>query len=170
MNIPHVIGRSFVCHATELEASFLATNPMTLHFVFQSPLSSHQRESLQIFLESFFSKWQAHGKPLVVRGLLSFNQLLTVLVDESKVPASGCSKDALFKAVNQWCEDRGLTLASRAMIPVVQEESIRLIEWKDCKKLPGSTLVVDVSAARWSTFISGFKVPANQTPLGRLFN
>lgn len=154
---------------SELDPAFLRSDPLTLHFIFKHPLTAEQQKSLQSFLANFFSSWQAHGKPLMACGLLSFNQILTVLVDESLTPATGCSKDALFRAVNEWCAAEAVSLAPRSLVPVVQGESINLVDLKDCKKLPSETPVVDVSALRWSFFSAGFNVPACQTSLGSLF-
>lgn len=169
MNTPHIRCQPLVHHPSEVDESILASDPLTIHFVFQRPLYPREFENLQAYLEHFFVLWQAHGKPLVACGLLSFNQLLTVLVDESKVEASGCSKDALFRAMTRWSEDNGISLAPRSLIPLVQGDHLILLHWKDCKKLSSETHVVDISSGRWSAFISGFNIPAKHTPLKGLF-
>lgn len=170
MNRVHFLPETFCLSPDMLDSDFLNADPLTVHFVFSRKLSLEEIRLLKAFAEKFISTWQAHGKPLEASCLFTFSQIFSVLVNEKATRATGCSKDALFRAVAQWAAQHAIPLAPRSHIPVVEGDNLRLADFKECRQLSGSTVIVDISSSCWSSFRDGFMVSASHTPLRDLFN
>lgn len=85
--------------------------------------SSSEITYLESILNDFVADWNAHGAGLDAKAKVLHNRFLVFVVDESKVPASGCSIDKsvgcvkhiekelnidLFNRTNIWIKENGL--------------------------------------------------------------
>ncbi len=81
-------------------------------FPLRHPLEPAEASALQSQIEQFVANWQAHKHQLLAMATLLEKQFIAVAVDELKVAASGCSIDALTRAIE--------SIASEAKVEIVR--------------------------------------------------
>ena len=70
-------------------------------FAADRPLTAREQLNLLAGVDAFLDPWKAHGEPLTVARDLRHDRFLLVGVDESNAGASGCSVDALLRALTE---------------------------------------------------------------------
>lgn len=64
-------------------------------------LNAEQRARLLAIVDEYLAQWKAHGSPLTSAREWTEDRFLTIGVDQRTEGASGCSIDALFRALQQ---------------------------------------------------------------------
>lgn len=80
------------------------------------PLAPEEERTIRSRMASFLEAWTAHRQELVAASAVSHGRFLMVALDESSVPASGCSIDALVGAVKGLEAEVGTPLADAAPV------------------------------------------------------
>jgi hypothetical protein len=77
-----------------------------------SPLAPASRDQLLAVVDAYLDQWQAHGAPLTCARDWRDERFLVVGVDQSVAGASGCSIDALFRALQGLEREVGTSLVA----------------------------------------------------------
>lgn len=80
------------------------------------PLGEAEEGEFLDRLDRFLDEWRAHGQPLDVGRDWRDGRLLLVAVDESTVPPSGCSIDALVRTLKSEEELLGVKLVDNSVL------------------------------------------------------
>jgi hypothetical protein len=64
-------------------------------------LSSAELSELLVSVDGFLDDWAAHGAPLLCARDFRHGRFLLVAVDESSIPASGCSTDSMVRLLRE---------------------------------------------------------------------
>lgn len=79
-------------------------------FAAERPLDDAAREALLARMDDFMEGWNAHGHPVVGARTLRDDRFLLVAADERATGVSGCSGDALFRAVAEAGREVGVAM------------------------------------------------------------
>jgi hypothetical protein len=90
-------------------------------------LDAAEEASLRARVEEFLSGWAAHGRLLKAGMEWREGQFLFVAVDDSDVPPSGCSIDALVNKLRELEGENGLTLLDRSPVWYRADGEIRCV-------------------------------------------
>jgi hypothetical protein len=138
-------------------------------FAASRPLGAEERERLLARLDAFLAQWAAHGHPVTGAGELRHDRFLLVAADERATGVSGCSIDALYRALGELEAELGVPLRdSSAVYYRADDGNIRSAsrqEFRDLARRGGvtpDTIVFDNTAAtvgqvrsgRWETPLS----------------
>ncbi|MCX8081493.1 MAG: hypothetical protein N3F09_09685, partial [Bacteroidia bacterium] len=102
-------------------------------FVFATPtaLSPEQQSHILADLNAFLSSWKSHGMPVRALARWEKNHFLCVEVDASCEIPGGCSKDALFRTIQELEKNHSLSLLDRSYVYFESEKSdVVAVEWK----------------------------------------
>jgi hypothetical protein len=80
------------------------------------PLEAEEEAAFLSRLDGFLDAWHAHGQPLDVARDWRDGCLLLVAVDERTAPPSGCSIDALVRALKSEGEQLGVQLVDNSVL------------------------------------------------------
>ncbi|MCU0430961.1 MAG: hypothetical protein MUF42_13435 [Cytophagaceae bacterium] len=107
-----------------LKESFTGFPESSKLWVYQASqsLSPEQEAKLLQRLELFLQDWTNHGNQLKADGKFLFGRFLVLVVDESKVPASGCSIDASMRLVKELEQLLEIRFTDRMMLVYLSEE------------------------------------------------
>jgi hypothetical protein len=130
-------------------------------FPAQRRLDSEEEAALRARVEAFLSGWTAHGRPLRAGMEWREGQFLFVAVDESTVPPSGCSIDALVNNLKELEEVNALTLLDRSPVWYRADGEIRCVTRGEFRvlveegRVDEETAVFDPSITRVSELREG---------------
>lgn len=93
--------------------------------------SDEEVEQIQAQLDVFLFQWAAHGADLNAFGHILFNRFIIVMLDESKVGASGCSIDSLNHFTQKIEKDYNVSFTDRMNITYQYESNFRDININD---------------------------------------
>jgi hypothetical protein len=79
-------------------------------FAASEAMTEDAESNLLARVDSFLDGWNAHGHPLVAARDWREGRFLFVAVDERSAPPSGCSIDALHRALKDFEQERGVGL------------------------------------------------------------
>lgn len=82
------------------------------------PLTPEKQAELLQALSVALRDWQTHGRPILWRALVQYNQILEVSAES---PVSGCAIDELFRTVKAITAAQGLRLLPTDWVLVVSE-------------------------------------------------
>lgn len=82
-------------------------------------------------LNSFMKGWATHGKDLYGSFKILFDNFIVISVDESKVPASGCSIDTLTQFIKNLEKTLGINFFDRMKILIKKDEEYQRIHFSD---------------------------------------
>jgi hypothetical protein len=85
-------------------------------FAADRTLSHAERESLLAGVEAFLNGWAAHGAPVCGSAALREDRFLLVAADERATGVSGCSTDALFRALGAAEDALGCSLRDGGLV------------------------------------------------------
>ena len=97
-------------------------------------------DSLNTDISQFFSRWAAHGSGLFGDGKIIKNFFLVLVVDESKVGASGCSIDSSVKFIKSLGEKYGIDFFNRLNMVVRENGTDSLVHFSELKKYNSAEL------------------------------
>jgi hypothetical protein len=91
-------------------------------------------DSLNTDISQFVSRWAAHGSGLFGDGKIIKNFFLVLVVDESKVGASGCSIDSSVKFIKSLGEKYRIDFFNRLNMVVRENGADSLVHFSELKK------------------------------------
>ena len=80
------------------------------------PLTDAEADRVGSAVDEFLETWTAHGHPLTSGGEWRYGRFLLVAVDERSVPPSGCSIDAMVRALKALGEESGFDMVDNAPV------------------------------------------------------
>lgn len=107
-------------------------------FAADRPLSSAERPTFLADIDRFLDHWAAHKVPLPAARELRYDRFLLIGVDESSTGASGCSVDALVRAMKTFEEVYGLELVNHAPVLYREGDDIRRVPREEFRELARS--------------------------------
>jgi hypothetical protein len=98
-------------------------------WIYQSSRIFTMSEALEIeeILESFISKWQAHGQSVKGFGTLFFGQFIVLIADETITEVSGCSTDSSVKVIKQIESNFNVSMFDRQLLAFLIKDRVQLI-------------------------------------------
>lgn len=140
------------------------------------PLSSDQEERLLEVVDGFLADWEAHGTPLHAAREWVRERFLLVAVDEEKAPPSGCSIDALVRALKELEDEMGLRLVDRSPVWYLDDGEVRAVSRPEFRSLARAgevgpaTTVFDPTLTRLEELRDdAFELPASESWHGKAF-
>jgi hypothetical protein len=145
-------------------------------FAANEPVPGDAEADLLRRVDSFLDGWNAHGHPLVGAREWREGRFLFVAVDERSAPPSGCSIDALHRALKDFEEERGLRLTDHVDVVYRAEDGqvaragrpafAKLAKAGD---IGLDTVVFDTTITRKNEIGQRFEVPARDSWHRRAF-
>ena len=134
-------------------------------FAAARPLRPAEQDRLLAEVDRFIAGWGAHDAPLTAGRELRYDRFLFVAVDQRRVGPSGCSIDALVRAMKRLGRELGVELVDHAPVVFREGDEIRRVARDEFGALaasgavgPGTTVfdntltrLGDVRAGRWET-------------------
>ena len=97
------------------------TNPKINHsrlwiFTAERILTDKETQMLLAQAEAFRGQWAKHGTPLAAEVFIKDAVFLVFAVNKNNLQPSGCSIDALMRAVKDWEDQLGVVLTNRQVV------------------------------------------------------
>lgn len=123
-------------------------------------LSESEIQSLSVELKEFMKTWAAHGSGLY-GDFTFFNPfILTVAVDDSKVPPSGCSIDAFVRFLTNLGAKYNVDFFVRMKTVALVDGEWRQLEFDKVALVKNNVQIVDTTITVLSDFnLKGIAVP-----------
>ena len=139
-------------------------------------ISGDAETDLLTRVDAFLSDWNAHGHPLVGARDWREGRFLFVAVDERSAPPSGCSIDALHRALKDFEVERGVSLTDHIDVvyraddgQVARAARPAFARLAKAGELGLDTVVFDTTITRKRQIESDFEVPARDAWHRRAF-
>jgi hypothetical protein len=139
-------------------------------------LSPAERRSMQDELDRFVAQWAAHRKDLTAGYTIRYDQFIILGVDESKLPPSGCSIDAMVRFLRELGSASGIQIvdapdvcyrSSDAIVCVDRNEFGRRVERGE---VSADTIVFNGMVDRLGDLRAGrWELPARESWHGRAY-
>jgi hypothetical protein len=140
------------------------------------PLTDNEETRLLTVVDAFLDGWAAHGTPLTVGRDWRYGRFILVGLDESSVPPSGCSIDAMVNALKELERELGATFVDNTPVWYRQDGTIGRVSRSQFKDLVQSgsvgldSVVFDNTVTRVSQVRSGeWERPAGESWHRRAF-
>ena len=121
-----------------MNSSFANLNSNSRVWVFQSDrfLTENEANHIRKYMDAFMPEWASHGNDLYGGYSVEKNLFLVVGVDESKIPASGCSIDSLTRVVKELGKTLSIDFFNRMAIAYENKAGeIIIVSLPDFKRL-----------------------------------
>lgn len=123
-------------------------------------LSNEEQLVISDNLNDFLQKWAAHGKELYGAFELFHNNFVIIGVDESKIPASGCSIDTLTHFMKDQGKLLGVDFFNRLKLLITKEDEFKRINFSDLSEY-SDWKVFDPTITEKAKFSSKWLIPVN---------
>jgi hypothetical protein len=127
-------------------------------------------------VDAFLDRWAAHGTPLTVGRDWRYGRFILVGLDESSVPPSGCSIDAMVNTLKDLEAELGATFVDNTPVWYRRDDDIGRVSRSEFKDLVRSgsvrleSVVFDNTVTRVGQVRSGeWERPAGEAWHGRAF-
>lgn len=97
-----------------------------------------EEKSVTELLESFCTKWAAHGNPLRTSFKIEQSQFIVMALDEDFANPSGCSIDSSVGILRQIQASTGIDFLNRSVIPFMINNQVELVPLSNLKARFGS--------------------------------
>ena len=96
-------------------------------WIYQSnrAFSEAERIELQQYIDKFVAQWVTHNESLRAYGELKYNQFVVLMVDESKLGASGCSIDSSVHFIKAIEKQYGVNMFDRMNFTFQQDGKVK---------------------------------------------
>ena len=158
----------------KLPAEVSDFSPASKVWVYQSsrPFSVRESEILTTQLKDFTRQWTAHNNQLLAAGLLIFDRIIVLMVDESQTMASGCSIDSSVHFIQSLEKQYQVELFDRMLVNYFElgqwhTSALHALREKlQVGEITIDTLVVNPLVQTRSAFTDGFVIPARDCWIG----
>ena len=145
-------------------------------FASHRPLDRQEEDRLLQVTDEFLGDWEAHGTPLRAAREWREGRVLLVAVDQERAPPSGCSIDALVRALKGLEVDLEVRLVDKAPVWYRAGDVLRCVSREEFKDLASEGVVgpdvpvLDPTLTRLSELREGkLERPARETWHGKAF-
>lgn len=145
-------------------------------FAASRPLSQPEEAELLRAVDAFQAQWAAHGTPLTSGRDLRHDRFLLVAVDEQAAGVSGCSIDALTRALRALEQQFGVELLNNGPVLFRDGDAIRRVSRHEFQRLADqgqvdpATIVFDNTVSSVGAVRAGrWEAPAAETWHGRVY-
>jgi len=144
-------------------------------WIYQASRSFSEAEiiGLKLELEAFLEDWTAHGSELRAGYEIRYNRFIVIALDQSMVPASGCSIDASVYFIQELEKKYDLMLLDKMNVSYKQGDYIAYKPLADFKKMAKehavskNTVVFNNLVASKLEYQDHWEVPASESWHGR---
>jgi hypothetical protein len=109
-------------------------------FTSDREVSADQQLALASPILTFLEQWATHGKALTATGVWLNPFQLAIVLDQSKVGASGCSIDALTRFMREIGTANQIDWFNRMNMLIEEEGNIQRIPFTELKNFPNALL------------------------------
>lgn len=102
----------------------------------QTEIAKDVQESLQRDMKLFVSNWANHGKGLHGDSFILENYFIILVVDESKINASGCSIDSSTRFLKEMEKKYNLSLMNRLQVLTELNGKKEIVHYSDIQDNP----------------------------------
>lgn len=145
-------------------------------FAASRPLTNAEQAELLDAVDAFQAQWAAHGTPLTSARELRADRFLLVAVDERAAGVSGCSIDALTRALRTLEQRFGVEMLNNGPVLFRDGETVRRVSRPEFQRLadqgtvgPETTVFDTTVASVGALRAGGWEAPAATTWHGRVF-
>lgn len=124
-------------------------------------LTQPEQSLLSENLNQFLQKWAAHGKELFGAFEIYHDNFIVVGVDESKIPASGCSIDTLTHFIKQQGQILGVDFFNRMKLLITRNGELKRINFSELSNFP-EWEVFDPTITNLAKFESHWLIPVKE--------
>ena len=129
--------------------------------------SDPEVEQIQAQLNIFLFQWAAHGSDLSASGHILFNRFIVIMLDESKVGASGCSIDTLTHFTQKIEKELGVSFTDRMTITYQDGDNFKDTHLNDVSSLSEDTLFFNHLVNTKADFENSWLTPVRNSWLER---
>ena len=98
-------------------------------------------EQIQAQLDVFLFQWAAHGADLTASSHILFDRFIVVMLDETKVGASGCSIDSLTHFTQKIEKEYNTSFTNRMNVSYLENEDVKDVHLNSAKELINSEII-----------------------------
>ncbi|MDH4473604.1 MAG: hypothetical protein QE487_13425 [Fluviicola sp.] len=109
-------------------------------FTADRAVSSTEQQALAAPVLAFLEQWATHGKALTATGVWLNAFQLAIVLDQSKVGASGCSIDALTRFMREIGTNYQIDWFNRMNMLIEEQGTVQRIPFTDLKNYPNALL------------------------------
>lgn len=109
-------------------------------FTSDREVSAAEQQAMAAPVLAFLEKWATHGKALTATGVWLNTFQLAIVLDQSKVGASGCSIDALTRFMREIGSANQIDWFNRMNMLIEEEGDVQRIPFADLKNYPNALL------------------------------
>lgn len=106
----------------------------------QTKISQEVQAEIKLKLKVFIQGWAAHGNELFGAAEIIDDYFIVLAVDESKVPASGCSIDSSVHFIRKIGQDYQLDFFNRLNVLIIEKGTPRIIHYGDISNYSDSII------------------------------
>ena len=147
-------------------------------WIYQSnrKLSEREEEEIRLALDSFITKWTAHGHSLQASYEIRYNRFIIIALDQSHAAASGCSIDSSVHFIQALEKKYGIDLLDKMNVAFRQGEYITYKPLLDFKKMAkdkaisGDTIVFNNLVTNIGEYKDFWEVAAKESWHKRFLN
>jgi len=147
-------------------------------WVFQADkvLSNSDEQLINETIGQFLTQWTAHGNSISASHTLIQDRFLLITVNQNMHEASGCSIDALHRAISQLGKDLGIDFLNRSKLTFIVDGQLKSYGINESKKalalgeLASNHLLFNNSVASLAAWRTKWLIPINQSWLANFAN
>lgn len=124
-------------------------------------LTEEEQVSLSENLEHFLQKWATHGKELYGSFEILHNNFVVIGVDESKIPASGCSIDTLTHFIKEQGRNINVDFFNRMKLLVSKNGELKRINFSELNDFTDWE-IFDPTITNVKDFTSKWLIPVSE--------
>lgn len=123
-----------------MELDLFPDNARIWVFTSDREVSADQQQALASPILTFLEQWATHGKALTATGVWLNAFQLAIVLDQSKVGASGCSIDALTRFMREIGANSQIDWFNRMNMLIEEGGMIQRVPFTDLKNYPNALL------------------------------
>ncbi len=129
--------------------------------------TQNEAEQIQAQLDVFLFQWAAHGADLCASGHILFNRFIIVMLDESRVSASGCSIDSLIHFTQKIEQEYSTSFTDRMNVNLFVNNEIKDVHLNNLSDTNIQTLFFNHLVNTKSDFEENWITPVRNSWLER---
>jgi hypothetical protein len=94
-------------------------------------LIAEEKTFIEQKLKNFISQWATQGKDLYADAAILHNNFITISVDESKIPSSGCSIDSSVRFMKELGKELNIDFFNRLSVLIEKDGELKRIHYNE---------------------------------------
>lgn len=155
--------------------SMVDTSRVWVYFA-NRPFTEEEKTWMTSRLVTFCNQWNTHGSLMPTSFDIQYDQFILLLVDESKMGASGCSIDSSVRVLREIEQQMNVEILDAGKVAYLQNNKVMVTKLPDLKtaicegKLTPNSPVFSPRVSNKSELESNWLIPAKDSWLKRYFN